>query len=163
MIMQDALRWLRNVIVALLRIGGWPYRTFSWLVRHHWPDVRSAVVSALVGFFAGTLAWASGSPRQVTIVPSETLGYAVPMPALLEQLKDTEFKVSFQPANLKQVRVCEFAHLQGSTGFDMFLEYLSKYPECFTLQQTSEQAYVVQSGSALSGRKGALYCKCPVS
>jgi hypothetical protein len=130
-------------------------------------DVRSAIVGSIFGALVGlgTAALASG-PTQEIIIPINDEGYNQPMKSLLGELSKSgeATQITFSPVALKDVYVCEFAHLKGDSSREMILSYLDKYSACFTVRQIGEERFVVEPNTRVGLLKAVgpnWTCLCP--
>src|SRR5262245_10236313 len=104
-----------------------------WIV----DQIVSVPISSLLGGgLALTVAYCSSAfsqpPAKVANIWTNDLGQARPMATILPPLRKQEkVTVAFEPAEVEQVIVCEFARVTGSSVEDVVLAYLAEYPMCF--------------------------------
>jgi hypothetical protein len=121
-----------------------------------------------VGLGALTAIWWTAAfsqpPPKVAYVLTNDSGHARPMKNLLTPLEqEKKVSVSFDPSNLKEVIVCEFSRITGSSNEDVVLSYLAKYPMCFTVIGQSATSWVVRPKMASPEMKevsGQWFCLC---
>jgi len=141
----------------------WP----NWLSKEHViGDVRSSVVGGLMGSLTTLLvAWlTSSSPVTYAVFPSED-GWAMPLPDLVDHARgeDQSLGISFQPDEVQETYVCEFAQVSASTYRELFLTYMDRYQACFDLTQVQENEFLVRPNdkSGLMTKAGSSWqCKC---
>lgn len=136
---------------------------------HKWgifTDIRSAAVGSVFGAIVGLIAAALASqPPIEAFIFTNDQGYAQPMRALLEPLKEEKEKITltFDPSELKQVYVCEYSHISGPTPRQVLFSYLDKYSMCLSVSQTTRSDFVVRPNlrsGMLTSRNGNWFCKC---
>lgn len=138
----------------------------EWFVSGLAGDLRSIVISSLTttALLAGWSHLFAVEPSHLSIFTNDE-GYAQPLETILNEAARQHDKVSFSfvPDALRTAYVCEFAQVEGSTASQMMLSYISKYPSCFNISQTDENAYKIwrntKSGD-LEERNGQFLCRC---
>jgi len=129
-------------------------------------DVRSAVVGSLVGAIVGLIAAAlAENPEKETLILTNDDGYAQPMRALLDPMESEEedISITFEPADLKDVYVCEYARISGFSSREIFFSYLDRYSMCLWMVERSASEYVIKpnlNAGFLSQRDENWFCKC---
>lgn len=138
-------------------------RLYKWGI---FSDVRSAAVGAVFGAIVGLIAAAlAAQPPIETFIFTNDQGYAQPMRALLEPLKEEKEKITltFDPSDLEQVYVCEYSHISGSSPRQVLFSYLDKYSMCLSVSQTTRSDFIVRPNlrsGILMSRNGNWFCKC---
>ncbi|TIW68863.1 MAG: hypothetical protein E5V60_03140 [Mesorhizobium sp.] len=139
---------------------------WRWLLGGLPGDVRSSAVGAVCATLVTSVstAYCTAQPVEFTAFLSEE-GYAKPLPPLVALLKEKEpaTSVTFDPADLEGVFVCEFAHVSAPTAKEVLFSYLDRYSMCLSVTQTQEAAYVVKPNrnSGQIYQKGDDWlCKC---
>lgn len=136
---------------------------------HKWGifgDIRSTLVGSLVGAVVALIAaaWAAEAPKERWIFTNDE-GYAQPMRILLDPLEREEGKITirFEPEDLEQIYVCEYAHLTGSSYREILFTYLDRYSMCLWVAEMSSSEYIIRANTHsgfLDRRNGNWLCKC---
>ena len=103
-------------------------------------------------------------PAKVANIWTNDAGQAQPMETILPPLREEKsVRIRFDPPNLEQVIVCEYARITGSTAEDVALIYLAKYPMCFYVNEVDEKTRLVRPNRASQQMKevnGQWFCAC---
>lgn len=129
-------------------------------------DVRSAVVGSIFGAIVGLMAVALADepPKHRWVFTNES-GYAQPIRSLLDPLEKegSDITMSFEPTELEQIFVCEYAHLSGFSDREILFAYLDRYSMCLWVVQRSPSEFAVRpnlNAGFLTKRDGNWFCKC---
>jgi hypothetical protein len=139
-------------------------KVWTYLTGRFWVDVWSVVLSAIIASLV-TSATARDAPKEILVLPNDQ-GFAKPMTSLARFVRadPDAISVTYDPVNLEEMVVCEFAHLTGSTGREMLFSYLEKYPMCLRLFQTSTKEFTIrpnQASGEIAEKNGQWVCRCP--
>jgi hypothetical protein len=101
----------------------------------------------------------TATPVTYSVYPSVD-GWAMPLPELVA------LKIRFQPEQISQTYVCEFAELSALNYRQLFLAYVERYQACFDLRQVQENEFSIRpnirSGQMTEVADGSWQCKCAV-
>jgi len=144
---------------------------WSWFIGGLPGDVRSAAVGAAVATVATialntiVAAFFSPPPPREFFVFTNDQGFAQPMRAFLDQLKEEQAapKFVFDPPSLEQLYVCEYAYLSAPSVREIVLTYLNTYSMCLSVSEIAPQSYVIRGNKRsgfLTEQNGNWLCKC---
>lgn len=147
-------------------------RLFNFL-RHYFrvrfvPDLWSTLLSSAVGSaitIVTAVALAKEAPKEILVLPNDQ-GFAKPMQSLDRAIQRDEgpINVKYEPANLKDMVVCEFAKVSGHTGREMLFSYIERYPMCVRVFQVSETSYTLrpnETSGEMTSKNSQWFCRCP--
>lgn len=130
-------------------------------------DVRSAIVGGTMGAVTSIVVALFTASALVTysVFPSVD-GWAMPLPALVDHARseDRSLEIKFQPEDVQETFVCEFAQVSAATYKELFLEYMDRYQGCFELAQVHENTFRIspnaKSGMMTKTAGSSWQCKC---
>ena len=132
-------------------------------------DVRSAVIGSVTGAVIGAITTIATTlffthvPLQYTVFVNDD-GYAQPKGLFdLAEKNDPKLSLSFNPAELRNVYVCEYKLVTGDDWKKLVLSYLDTYRECFDVNARSEDNFIISANTraSLLVKKDTNYlCKC---
>jgi hypothetical protein len=144
---------------------------WEWFIEGAPGDIRSAAVGAAAAFLF-TLAYngivraffSPPPPREIFVITNDE-GFAQPMRALLDQLKEEKSasKLAFDPPSLEHLYVCEYAYLSAPSIREIVLTYVNKYSMCLSVSEVAPQNYIIRGNKRsgfLTERGGNWLCKC---
>lgn len=144
-------------------------RAYLWFVRGLPGDVRSSVVASAVAGIWLSVASSCSAASEVEIASYlDKNGMSSPLPAIVRLMKadDQPTSVTFEPANLAGLRVCEFAHMRAASGRELLLSYIDRYSMCLDMSEGEESSFVIRpnrrSQQMTQDPQGNWLCKCSV-
>lgn len=133
--------------------------------------VAAAIISALVGGVSGSIAtivWTGYEETRRTEFYSigEDTGIAFPG-KMFDLAREEGNQISFIPSELQGVAVCEYYFNKGRSWWDLVLDYLKEYDNCFIVRRLNDKSIEVSEDRRPSSlliyntESKTYWCKCP--
>ncbi|MDP9630314.1 UNVERIFIED_ORG: hypothetical protein J2W85_002388 [Ensifer adhaerens] len=130
-------------------------------------DIRSALVGSAVASVTTIVTTAFIAPEPLHFAAfANAQGYTQPLKPLAKVVSASGEMVEFefQPPELRETYVCEFAQVEATSHRQLMLSYLGRYPTCFAVSQMSPDKYRVFTSAStvdIQKVKDNFLCKCP--
>lgn len=110
------------------------------------------------------LTWLFTSPTKEFSILVNDGGFAQPR-GLFEHVEkqDPSLKLVFQPANFKDVYVCEYKLTEAETWRRLLFKYIDAYRDCFDVKAKAENEFIIAANfrtSVLKQVDSTFLCKC---
>jgi hypothetical protein len=132
-------------------------------------DVRSAVIGSITGSIIATIttivtaAFLVNPPLQYSVFVNDD-GFGQPKGLFdLAERHDPKLILTFRPAELRSVYVCEYKLVNGESWKKLVLTYLDAYRDCFDVNARSDEDYIISPNmrtSVLAKKQTTYLCKC---